>query len=104
MQRADLAQLRVARLCRTDGQAIIVCVTDDDMHGLDHLDAETETRLANAATARYAADCAKAALPAKAVHKASVDAVEVVLEDAKQLVLARYPWIYDAVVGMARLK
>jgi hypothetical protein len=38
------------------------------------------------------------------VHKTRVDAVEVVLEDAKQTVLARYPWIYDAMVGMARLK
>jgi hypothetical protein len=60
--------------------------------------------LANAAAARYLADCAKAAVSAKAVHKTSVDAIEVVLEDAKQNVLARYPWIYDAVVGMARLK
>lgn len=79
-------------------------MSDDDMHGLDHLDAKTEARLADAAAARYAADCAKAAVPVKVIHKTKVDAVEVVLEDATQKVLARYAWIYDAMVGMARLK
>jgi len=28
----------------------------------------------------------------------------VVLEDGQGKVLARYPWIYDPMVGMARLK
>jgi hypothetical protein len=79
-------------------------MSDDDMDGLDHLDAKTEARLADAAAARYTADCAKAAVVAKAIHKTKIDGVEVVLEDAKQNVLARYPWIYDAMVGMARLK
>ena len=79
-------------------------MSDDDMRGLDHLDVETEKRLANAAKARYEQDCAKAGVAAKAVHKASVEAAEVVLEDTKQKVLARYPWIYDAMVGMARLQ
>jgi hypothetical protein len=79
-------------------------MSDDDMHGLDHLDAATEARLAKAAIERHAADCAKTARSARAVHKASVDGVEVVLEDDKGNMLARYPWIYDAIVGMARLK
>lgn len=79
-------------------------MSDDDMRGLDHLDVETEKRLANAATARYMQDCANAAITAKVVHKASVEAAEVVLEDVKQNVIARYSWIYDAMVGMARLK
>ncbi|HET8935020.1 MAG TPA: hypothetical protein VFN67_16340 [Polyangiales bacterium] len=79
-------------------------MSDDDMHGLDHLDAKTEARLADAAAARYTADCAKAQVPAKTIHTTKVDGVEVVLEDAKQNVIARYAWIYDAMVGMARLK
>jgi hypothetical protein len=79
-------------------------MADDDMHGLDHLDAKTEARLADAAAARYTADCAKARVPAKTIHTTKVDGVEVVLEDAKQNVIARYAWIYDAMVGMARLK
>jgi hypothetical protein len=79
-------------------------MSDDDMHGLDHLDAATEARLARDAVGRYVAESVKAARPSKAVHKKSVDAVEVVLEDDQGNVLARYPWVYDAVVGMARLR
>ena len=79
-------------------------MSDDDMHGLDHLDAATESRLAKDAVGRYIAECLKAARQATAVHKTKVDGVEVVLEDVKGKVLARYPWIYDPMVGMARLK
>ena len=79
-------------------------MSDDDMRGLDHLDAATEARLAKAAIERYAVDRLRAAKSARSVHKANVDGVEVVLEDANGSVLARYPWIYDAIVGMARLK
>lgn len=79
-------------------------MADDDMFGLDHLDADTEARLAQDAVDRYAAECVRAASSARAVHKTTVDALEVVIEDDKGRVLARYPWIYDAMVGMARLK
>lgn len=76
----------------------------DDMDGLDHLDAASQARLVKDAVARYTAECMRAAKSAAAVHKSRVDGLEVVLEDAKGKVLARYPWIYDAMVGMARLK
>jgi hypothetical protein len=79
-------------------------MSDDDTHGLDHLDADTESRLATDAMGRYVADCIKAGKPVKPVHKTRVDGVEVVLEDDKSKPLARYPWMYDAMVGMARLK
>lgn len=79
-------------------------MSDDEMHGLDHLDAGTEARLAKAAIARYVAECVKAGKVAKAVHTTRVDSAEVVLEDDKANVLVRYSWVYDAVVGMARLK
>ena len=55
-------------------------MSDDDMHGLDHLDAATEARLARDAVGRYVAESVKAARPSKAVHKKSVDAVEVVVK------------------------
>lgn len=74
------------------------------MYGLDHLDADTEGRLAQDALDRYAADCVKAARSARTVHNTKVDGLEVVLEDDKGTVLARYAWIYDALLGMARLK
>ena len=79
-------------------------MSDDDMDGLDHLDTVAQSRLGKDAVARYHAECLKAARPAKTVSKVAVDAVEVVLEDDKHNVLARYDWIYDAMVGMARLK
>jgi hypothetical protein len=79
-------------------------MSDDDMDGLDHLDAATQERLAREAVARYFADCVKLAKPPRTVHNSSVDGIEVVLKDDKQKVLARYPWIYDALVGLARLK
>jgi hypothetical protein len=79
-------------------------MSDDDMHGLDRLDAETEARLAKDAVARYASECLRAGKAVRAVHKTSVDAVEVVLADDKGNAIARYPWIYDAVVGLARLR
>jgi hypothetical protein len=74
------------------------------MRGFDQVDAATEKRLADDAVTRYTADSTKAGKPVKAIHKASVDGIEVVLEDAKGNALARYPWIYDPLVGMARLK
>jgi hypothetical protein len=79
-------------------------MSDDDMHGLDRLDPDTEERLTRDAVGRYVAECVRAAKAVKAVHKTRVDAVEVVLEDDKGNALARYPWIYDAMVGLARLK
>lgn len=79
-------------------------MSDDEMHGLDRLDADTEERLARDAVGRYVAECVRAQKAVKAVHKTRVDAVEVVLEDDQGKALARYPWIYDAVVGLARLK
>jgi hypothetical protein len=79
-------------------------MSDDDMHGLDHLDAKTQEHLTREAVGRYVAECVKAAKPVKPIHKTKVDAVEVVLEDDKGSVLARYPWVYDAMVGLARLK
>jgi len=79
-------------------------MSDDDMYGLDHLDAATDARLGKDAVDRYIADCVKAGRPAGKVHKVNVDAVEVVIEDGSNRVLARYPWIYDPLVGMARLK
>lgn len=79
-------------------------MSDDEMAGLDHLDSGAEARLAHDAVARYTAECTKAAKSAAAIHKTNVDGIEVVLEDAKGNVLARYPWIYDPMVGMARLK
>lgn len=79
-------------------------MSDDDMHGLDRLDPDTEERLARDAVGRYVAECVRAAKAVKPVHKTRVDAVEVVLEDDKGNALARYPWIYDAMVGLARLK
>ena len=78
-------------------------MSDDDMHGLD-LDAASEARLAKDAVGRYVAESVKASRQPKAVLKARVDGVEVVLEDDKGNALARYPWIYDPMVGMARLK
>ena len=75
----------------------------DDMHGLDHLDADTQVRLGKDAVARYTSDCLRAGKSVRTVHKTNVDAVEVVLEDDKGSSIARYPWIYDAVVGLARL-
>lgn len=79
-------------------------MSDDDMHGLDHLDAATESRLAKDAVGRYISECVKAAKQSTPVYKSTVDAVEVLLQDAQGKVLARYPWIYDPMVGMARLK
>jgi hypothetical protein len=79
-------------------------MSDDDMYGLDHPDASTEGRLVNDAVARYWAECAKARRVAKPIHQKRVDADEVVLEDDQGNVLARYPWIYDAMVSLARLK
>lgn len=79
-------------------------MSDDDMDGLDHLDSDTAERLTRDAVGRYVAECVKAAQAVKVVHKTRVDAVEVVLEDDKGQSLARYPWIYDAMVGLARLK
>ena len=79
-------------------------MSDDDMHGLDRLDPDTEERLTRDAVGRYVAECVRAAKAVKPVHTTRVDAVEVVLEDDKGSALARYPWIYDAMVGLARLK
>ena len=79
-------------------------MSDDDMYGLDHLDADTAARLAKEAVARYTSECMRTGKSPRAVHKTNVDAVDVVLEDDKGSVITRYPWIYDAVVGLARLK
>jgi hypothetical protein len=104
---AALCQTREPRdICRYDRWARREgdVMSDDDMDGLDHLDTDTAERLGRDAADRYALECRKAAKAAKAVHHTRVDAIEVVLEDDKGKAIVRYPWIYDAVVGMARLK
>lgn len=79
-------------------------MSDDEMQGLDRLDPDTEERLARDAVGRYVSECMRAGKAVKPVHKTSADAIEVVLEDDKGNVLARYPWVYDPMVGLARLK